>query len=323
MNRFWKNPLHFLSQEVVQFSDIYGMPSFKHEHLPSIFRRYIESDPDSEFVKESLASNGESWGFVINTFRALEGPYLDQIQAELGSSRRVFAVGPLGYNGVRGRAEIEDRSEVLRWLDRWDEEGSVLYVCFGSQKLLKKEQMEALAFGLERSGTRFVWVVKVPSMEEQIEGYGSVPDGFEDRVSGRGFVVKSWAPQEAILGHRVVGGFLSHCGWNSVLEAVVAGVVILGWPLEADMFFNARLMVEDMGMAVRVCEGGDFVPNPDELGRVISEVMSGDTPQKRRAKLMKEEAVGAVRKDGSSSKELDEFVKALQQLGVKEGSGSH
>jgi hypothetical protein len=199
----------------------------------------------------------------------------------------------------------------------------VLYVCFGSQKLLKREQMEALAFGLERSGIRFVWVVKVPTMEEQIEGYGSVPDGFEDRVSGRGFVVKGWAPQEAILGHRVVGGFLSHCGWNSVLEAVVAGVGILGWPMEADDFLNARLMVEDMGMAVRVCEGGDFVPDPDELGRVISEVMSGDSPQKRRAKLMKEEAVGAVSKDGASSKELNEFVKVLQQLGVKEGSGSH
>ncbi|KAK2429960.1 scopoletin glucosyltransferase [Trifolium repens] len=318
-NRLWKNPLLFQSQEVVQFSDIHGMPSFKRDHLPSMFRQYIESDPDSEFVKESFISNGESWGFVINTFRALEGPYLDQIQAELGS-RRVFAVGPLGYNGVRGRAEIDDRSEVLRWLDRWDEEGSVLYVCFGSQKLLKREQMEALAFGLERSGTRFVWVVKVPSMEEQKEGYGSVPDGFEDRISGRGFVVKGWAPQEAILGHRVVGGFLSHCGWNSVLEAVVAGVGILGWPMEADQFVNARLMVEDMGMAVRVCEGGDFVPDPDELGRVISEVMSGDSPQKRRAKLMKEEAVGAVSKDGSSSKELDEFVKVLQQLGVKEGS---
>ncbi|GAU32565.1 hypothetical protein TSUD_218230 [Trifolium subterraneum] len=318
MNLCWRNPLLFQSQEVVQLSDIHGMPSFKRDHLPSLFRRYIESDPESEFVKESFISNAESWGFVINTFRALEGSYLDDIQAQFGK-RRVFAVGPLGYNRVG--ADTEDRPEVLRWLDRWDEEGSVLYVCFGSQKLLKREQMEALAFGLERSGTQFVWVVKVPSTEEQIEeGYGLVPDGFEDRVSGRGFVVKGWAPQVAILGHRVVGGFLSHCGWNSVLEAVVAGVGILGWPMEADQFVNARLLVEDMGIAVRVCEGADSVPDPDELGRVISGVMSGDSPQKRRAKLMKEEAVMAVSKNGASSKELDELVNALQQLRVKEGS---
>ncbi|MCI69830.1 UDP-glycosyltransferase 89A2-like, partial [Trifolium medium] len=81
-------------------------------------------------------------------------------------------------------------------------------------------------------------------------------------------------------------------------EAVVAGVGILGWPMEADQFVNARLLVEDMGIAVRVCEGEDSVPDPDELGRVISGIMSEDSPQKRRAKLMKEEAVGAVSKDG-------------------------
>lgn len=294
------------------------MPSFPRDHLPSLFRRYIESDPESEFIKESFVSNSLSWGFVFNTFRALEGPYLDQLEAQFGN-RRVFAVGPLGYSRVK--SDQDEGSEVLRWLDRLDEEGSVLYVCFGSQKVMRKEQMEALAFGLERSGTRFVWVVKEASTAEQVEkGYALVPDGFEDRVSGRGIVVKSWAPQLAILGHRMVGGFLSHCGWNSVLEAVVAGVGILGWPMEADQYVNARLLVEDMGVAVSVCEGADSVPDPDQLGRVISAVMSGDSSQKRRAKLMKEEAVGAVSKDGVSFKELNELIQALKQLGVKEGS---
>lgn len=318
INRCWKNPLFFQSQEVVEFNEIHGTPSFKRDHLPSLFRRYVESDPESEFVKESFISNDESWGFVINTFRALEGGYLDNIQGQFGN-RRLFAVGPLGYDRVG--SDLEDGSDVLRWLDRWDEDGSVLYVCFGSQKLMRRDQMEALAFGLERSGIRFVWVVKVPSTVEQIEeGYGLLPEGFEDRVSGRGIVVKGWAPQIAILGHRVVGGFLSHCGWNSVLEAVVAGVGILGWPMEADQFVNAKLLVEDMGVAVRVCEGMDTVPDPNKLGQVISSIMSGDSPQKKRAKLMKEEALRAVSKDGVSSKELNELVHALQQLGVKERS---
>ncbi|XP_004516443.1 UDP-glycosyltransferase 89A2 [Cicer arietinum] len=318
INYCWKDPLLFQSREVTNFAEIHGMPSFPRDHLPSLFRRYIESDPESEFIKESFVSNSLSWGFVFNTFRALEGPYLDQLEAQFGN-RRVFAVGPLGYSRVK--SDQDEGSEVLRWLDRLDEEGSVLYVCFGSQKVMRKEQMEALAFGLERSGTRFVWVVKEASTAEQVEkGYALVPDGFEDRVSGRGIVVKSWAPQLAILGHRMVGGFLSHCGWNSVLEAVVAGVGILGWPMEADQYVNARLLVEDMGVAVRVCEGADSVPDPDQLGRVISAVMSGDSSQKRRAKLMKEEAVGAVSKDGVSFKELNELIQALKQLGVKEGS---
>ncbi|TKY69502.1 UDP-glycosyltransferase 89A2 [Spatholobus suberectus] len=314
-NSCWQS-LNFLQpQGVIEFPGLPGTPSFKREHLPSACLRYRESDPDSELVRESFLSNSASWGSVFNSLRALEGPYLDHIK--LGQ-RRVFAVGPLGSNRVE--SDPNKGSEVLRWLDGFEEEGSVLYVCFGSQKLLKKEQMEALALGLERSDTRFVWVVKTPSTKEQMEeGYGSVPDGFADRVSGRGLVVSGWAPQVAILGHRVVGGFLSHCGWNSVMEATVAGVAIVGWPMEADQFVNARLLVEDKGVAVRVCSGADSVPDPDELGRVVSGVMSGESPQERRAKLMREEAVRAVSEGGESSMDVDELVKALLELGVEQG----
>ncbi|CAK8537527.1 unnamed protein product [Lathyrus sativus] len=318
INCCWSNPLLLQSKEVVEFPELPGKPSFKYEHLPSLVLRYRESDPESEFVRESFISNAASWGFVLSTCKALDGRYLDYMQAQFGNNR-VYIVDPLGT--IRVDVDLDGGSDVLSWLDRLEEEGSVVYVCFGSQKLLRREQMEALAFGLEKSGTQFVWVVKEPSTVEQIEkGYGLVPEGFEEQVSGRGIVVRGWAPQKAILGHRVVGGFLSHCGWNSVLEAVVAGVGILGWPMEADQFVNAKMLVEDMGVAVRVCEGADSVPDPDELGRVISGVMSESSRLKKRAKLMKEEAIGDVGKDDISPNELHEFVEALKQLGVKEES---
>lgn len=284
-----------------------GTPSFKRDHLPSVFRRYRESDPDSALVKESFEMNAQSWGCVFNTFRGLDGSYLDHLRVEFGHPR-FFAVGPLCLN--RSDSDPDGGSEVLKWLDQWEEDGSVLYVCFGSQKVLSKEQVEALGLGLERSGARFIWVVK--------DGYGFLPDGFEDRVSGRGLVATGWVPQVEILGHRAVGGFLSHCGWNSVLEAVVAGVVILGWPMEADQFVNARLLVDDVGVAVRVSEGTDYVPDPDELGRVIAGSMVGDSLQKRRAEVLREEAVKGVGKGGRSSKELDDLVEALMKLGVGE-----
>lgn len=315
LNHCWQNPnphFHNLNQVNIEFPEIHGTPSFKKEHLPTVFLRYRESDPECEFVKESFLSNANSWGSIFNTFRALEGSYLGHIQ--LG---RVFAVGPLG--STRSESDPKEESEVLRWLDGVEEEGSVLYVCFGSQKLLKKEQMEALALGLERSQTRFVWVVKKPLREEEIEeGLGLVPEGFVERVSGRGLVVTGWVPQVEILSHRVVGGFVSHCGWNSVMEAMVSGVAIVGWPMEADQFVNARLLVEDRGVAVRVCEGADSVPDPDELGRVVKEVMSGESTQKRRAKMMREEAVRAVSEGGESLKEVNELVKVLLELGVKQ-----
>ncbi|GLU04873.1 hypothetical protein SLE2022_220010 [Rubroshorea leprosula] len=233
---------------------------------------------------------------------------------------RVFGVGPLSLTGLdssaRGNADSNPNHRVLTWLDGCPD-GSVVYVCFGSQKLLSREQMVALAAGLEKSGSRFVWVVKKGTTQQTESGYGAVPEGFEERVAGRGLVLKEWAPQVLILSHKAVGGFLSHCGWNSVLEAVVGGVMILAWPMEADQFVNARLLVEDMGVAVRVCEGTDSVPESEDLGRVIGESMRAGAEAKMKAKDLRQEAFAAVAAGGSSRRDLDRLVKELGQLKSK------
>lgn len=242
---------------------------------------------------------------------------------------RVYGVGPLSLIGFEERVVSENRNhgsgggsgsgsgsggvDVLEWLDGCPED-SVLYVCFGSQKLLSRAQMEALAFGLEKSRVRFIWVVKTGSAEQAAEGKGVVPEGFEERVGGRGLVIRGWAPQVMIMSHRAVGGFVSHCGWNSVLEAAVAGVRILAWPMEADQHVNARLLVEDMGVAVRVCEGAEGVPDGVELGNAVAKAMREEAPEKVRAKELRDAARAAVREGGSSVKDLDELVRELCKL---------
>ncbi|KAL7161121.1 hypothetical protein ACSBR2_041723 [Camellia fascicularis] len=85
--------------------------------------------------------------------------------------------------------------------------------------------------------------------------YGRIPLGFEDREIGRGLIVKDWAPQVMILRHRAIGTFLTHCGWNSVLERLVAGVPMLAWPMEGEQFLNATLLVDELKVAIRICEG--------------------------------------------------------------------
>ncbi|XP_015895252.2 UDP-glycosyltransferase 89A2 isoform X2 [Ziziphus jujuba] len=319
LDHCWRDIRTVLHQPVVEFHGLPRCQSFKHDHLPSIVRRYDESDPDMEIVQESLTSNLSSWGCIFNSFEDLESEYFDHLRTKMGL-RRVYGVGPLSLIGIpegldRAKLDENSGSNVLDWLDGCPD-GSVVYVCFGSQKLLTREQMEALASGLEQSRTRFVWVVKVGTDQEVENGYGVVPDGFDERVAGRGLVVRKWAPQVTILSHRAVGGFLSHCGWNSTLEGIVAGVMILAWPMEADQFVNARLLVEDMGMAVKVCEGGDGVPDSDELGKLIAESMTLDCPEKVKAKEMKDKAFAAVKDGGSSSKDLDELVRELHLLKV-------
>ncbi|CAO2829989.1 unnamed protein product [Amaranthus hypochondriacus] len=298
INKF-KNP------SCVYFENIPRSPFFHEKQLPSLYRKYKKDDPDWEIVIKSFADNTKSWAYVFNSFDGLEGEFLDHMKKEL-SHERVFSIGPLSsiYESKRVSVDTIAGSGVLHWLDKWQIAGCVLYVCFGSQKVLTKQQIEAVALGLEQSMTRFVWVVK-----EQDSPW--IPNGFEDRISDRGLIVKGWAPQVDILNHNAVGGFLSHCGWNSTLESITAGVMILAWPMEADQFQNAKLLVEYVQLAVGVCEGEDTVPDPNELGRVIKESMSENIPQKENVKVMKQKALEAVKEGGSSFIQLNELVKML------------
>ncbi|TYI88636.1 hypothetical protein E1A91_D04G222500v1 [Gossypium mustelinum] len=293
----------------IEFGNLPGSPAFKQEHLPSLFKLYKPSDPDLEMIKDGHVANTKSWGCFINSFEDLDAEYVQWLKTRVGHNR-VFSVGPLSLIGPdvsdRGNSGSvsEMNDQVLTWLDRCPD-GSVVYVCFGSQKLLRKEQMEALANGLEKSATRFIWVVKSGTTQQQVEGFGVVPYGFEQRTAGQGLV----------LNHKAVGGFLSHCGWNSVLEGIVSGVMILAGPMEADQFLNARLLVDNIGVGVRECEGADSVPDSDELGRAIAEFMTEGGGMKAKAKDLKEKALAAVSHGESSMKDLDRFVEELGQLG--------
>ncbi|GMI86619.1 UDP glycosyltransferase 89A2 [Hibiscus trionum] len=316
----WNNAEKVKSLDEVEFGHLPGSPIFKQEHLPSLFKCCKQSDPDSEFVKDGCIANMKSWACILNTLDALEARNIQCLRTHLGH-HRIFTVGPLSLTGLEvsgggnSGSGSDQNDQVLNWLDRCPD-GSVVYVCFGSQKLLSKEQMEALAKGLEKSGTRFIWVVKSGTIRQQEEGYGVVPDGLEERMRGQGLVIKGWAPQVLILNHKAVGGFLSHCGWNSVLEAIVGGVITLAWPMEADQYVNASLLVDDMGVGVRVSEGAHSIPDSDKLGRAIADAMTEGGGMKAEAKHLKKKALEAVSHGGSSMRDLDRFVEQLSQHGA-------
>ncbi|KZV55139.1 glucosyltransferase like family protein [Dorcoceras hygrometricum] len=313
----WEDPEAVQHGIEVKFHDLPGSPSLTWEELPTLFRRYMElevRDTNFELVKNSMMANTRSWGVVFNSFVALEGEFLDCLREKMGH-QRVYTVGPLHLLGRPNNLPVGPvvSNGVLSWLDEC-EDGSVLYVCFGSQKFLKKAQMEALASGLEKSGVKFVWAVKKVTAQQVVDGFGDIPDGFVDRVMGRGFVIKGWAPQSEILSHRAVGGFLSHCGWNSVLEAISSGVMLLCWPMEADQYLDDKLMVDYRNAAVGICKGGDTVPDPEELARKITRSMRGDVVERTRAKELREKAVEAVKDGGDSYKDLDGLVEELAKL---------
>nr|WIW42670.1 UDP-glycosyltransferase [Nicotiana tabacum] len=152
------------------------------------------------------------------------------------------------------------RNFVLNWLDEQTPE-SVLYISFGSGGALSLEQLAPLAFGLELSEHKFIWVVRPPSEVvvdyldvDKERGDGTpqyLPEGFLTRTKKFGLVIQMWSDQGGILSHPSVGGFLSHCGWNSCIESITNGVPIIAWPLYAEQRQNATMLTEELGVAVK------------------------------------------------------------------------
>ncbi|KAK4415042.1 UDP-glycosyltransferase 89B2 [Sesamum alatum] len=303
--------------EIVGFIRIPNSPFYPWWQLSPIFRSYVKGDPNSEFIRDSFLANGSSYGLVFNSFGGLEGAYLDYLKKEFGHDR-VWAIGPVlppadvGPN-ERGGSSSVSISQICSWLDTCQDH-TVVYVCFGSQAVLTNKQMKELALGLEKSGVKFILSVK-GATKGHVEGdYGSIPLGFEDRVAGRGLVIKGWAPQVLILRHRAVCAFLTHCGWNSMLESIVAGVPMLAWPMGADQFLNATLLVDQLDVAIRVCEGAETVLDSDDLVQRLAEVTSEKwTKRRARAVALGKAAADAISEGGSSFDELGDILRHLSE----------
>nr|POE71011.1 udp-glycosyltransferase 92a1 [Quercus suber] len=200
-------------------------------------------------------------------------------------------------------------------------DGTVLYISFGSQNTISASQMMELALGLEASGKPFIWVLR-PPLGFDIKGEFReewLPEGFEKRMneSKQGLLVQNWAPQLEILSNESIGAFLSHCGWNSVLESLSQGVPIIGWPMAAEQIYNSKMLVEEMGVCVELTWGVQREIERMEVMRVIDLVMNKNEGQ---GKEMKEKAdeigkrIRAATKDqeeGSSVKALDEFLRTI------------
>ncbi|PRQ27424.1 putative flavonol 7-O-beta-glucosyltransferase [Rosa chinensis] len=141
----------------------------------------------------------------------------------------------------------------MQWLNEQVIVGSVIYVSFGTQAGLLENQLNEVILGLEQAGVPFVLVVM------RLNTW-SPPNGLEEKLKGKSIVTKEWVDQHQILSHRAVGGFMSHCGWNSVIESISAGVPILAWPMFAEQCLNAKLVVEGLGAGLEIKKV------PDQLG---------------------------------------------------------
>ncbi|CAK7328053.1 unnamed protein product [Dovyalis caffra] len=274
-------------------------PSIKvtRNDFDSTFTDPEPNGPLFEFNVASITAAINSYGMIINSFYELESAFADYLNKESGN--KVWCVGPLCLvDAPRVVHEPHKKPTWIKWLDQKLEQGrSVLYVAFGSQADISPEQLKEIATGLLDSKANFLWVIRAKERE--------LGDDYEEKIGNRGIVVREWVDQREILMHRSVQGFLSHCGWNSVLESICAGVPILAWPMMADQPLNARLVVEEIkvGLRVETCDGSvrGFV-QWEGLKRMVNELMEGVMGNDARKKV----------------KECGEIAKKA----MEEGSGS-
>ncbi|XP_010034308.3 beta-D-glucosyl crocetin beta-1,6-glucosyltransferase [Eucalyptus grandis] len=271
-----------------------------HDYEQWKFDRLFENSAGGITDKDrALQCAGRSSGFILmKTFRELEGKYLDYLSSLVG--KKVIPVGPL----VQDPGIEDGNDDIIKWLDEKEECSSVFVSC-GTEYFLTVKEREEIAYGLELSNVNFIWVIRFP-IGESMELEEALPAGFLERVGDRGLVREGWAPQTKILEHPSIGGFVSHCGWSSIMESMKSGVPIIAMPMQLDQPLNARI-VEEVGVGLEVKRNKSGELEREEIAKVIKDVVvekDGESVRKR-AKEMSD-SIG-----NEGGRELDEVVNAL------------
>ncbi|KAI3678151.1 hypothetical protein L6452_37432 [Arctium lappa] len=300
---------------------------FSISQLHQYLRAADGEDEWSRFFQPQISMSLQSNGWLCNTVEEIEVFGLEVLRNYI--KLPVWCIGPLlptkmlkgntGLVGPRsGKQPGIPPEKCIEWLDSHPPR-SVLYISFGSQNTITETQMMELAKGLEKSKKPFIWVIR-PPIGFDLKGEFRpewLPLGFEDRIGKQGLVVHKWAPQLEILCHVSTGAFLSHCGWNSVLESLSQGVPLIGWPLAAEQGYNAKMLVEEMGVCVVLTSGIHSRIEKEEVRRVIEVVLDGTEDGKgeamrKKASELRELIRASVEiKKGSSYKAMSDFVSTI------------
>lgn len=305
--------------EIVSDSDYFVLPGLSDRIEVTKAQAAAWGRPDhketADWFEGLREAEEDADGIVVNSFRELEPKYVEQLAK--AKDKKVWCIGPVSLCNKsfldiaeRGSKAEFNEHDCLKWLDS-KEPGSVICVCLGSLTRVCVEQNIELGLGLESSNVPFIWCVRHTT--EELERWFS-EEGFEERVKDRGLIVHGWAPQVLILSHPAVGGFLTHCGWNSTLEGISGGLPMVTWPHFADQFLNERFIVDVLKIGVRI---GMEVPV-----RVGEEEIFGVQVKKEDMKTALEGLMDKGEKGKARRKRASELGK-MSKRAMEEGGSSY
>ncbi|EXB75356.1 UDP-glycosyltransferase 85A2 [Morus notabilis] len=263
-----------------------GMKDIRLKDIPTFIRTTDPNDIMVNFVITEAERAQKASAIILNTFYDLERDAVNAMSSiskppvyTLGSLQLLLNQFPITEHlkSLESNLWKEDH-KCLEWLDS-KEPNSVVYVNFGSITVMTSEQLVEFAWGLANSKKEFLWVLR----PDLVAGESAVlPPEFSEETSERGFLT-SWCPQEKVLGHPAVGGFLTHCGWNSTIESICSGVPMLCWPFFAEQQTNCWYSCGEWGIGMEI----DGDAKREEIERIVRELMDGEKGREMKRRVEK------------------------------------
>ncbi|KVH93327.1 limonoid UDP-glucosyltransferase-like [Cynara cardunculus var. scolymus] len=293
-----------------------NMPLLKSDEIPSFLHPFTQYS----FLRRALLAQfknlSKTFCVYMETFQELE----DDLIKYMSQVCRIREVGPLFKNPVLETSsnisgDLIKADDCLGWLDSKDP-SSVVYISFGSVVSLNQEQVTEMAYGVLNSGVSFLWVMRKGESFNGVKS-GRLPEGFLEAAGDRGMVVH-WSPQAQVLSHPAVSCFVTHCGWNSTMEALSSGVPVVGFPQLGDQVTNAKYLAEEWKVGIRLCRGEseNRVIGRKEVEECLREATCSvkAVKMKENALKWKKAAEEAVADGGTSDRNLREFVDDVRRL---------
>ncbi|KAL1552596.1 mogroside IE synthase-like [Salvia divinorum] len=290
-----------------------GLPPLGVADLPSFVVDPEKRPGMLELLVGQFEGVEDSHFVFVNSVYELE----EEANEWMKKSMSVKTIGPaipsiyldkrLQHDTNYGLSMFKPDDTCMKWLQQRPPK-SVIYVSFGSIAKLEEREMEELATALKLTGRHFLWVVRSSEASK-------LPANFAGGASGGKGLVVPWCSQLEVLAHDAVGCFVTHCGWNSTLEALSLGVPMVGVPWWSDQSTNAKFVADVWKVGVRACPDEEGVVGREELARCVECVMEGEE-MRENARKWKELAKGAADEGGSSDRNIHEFVSTLMG-GVK------
>ncbi|KAL2236743.1 UNVERIFIED_CONTAM: 7-deoxyloganetin glucosyltransferase [Sesamum indicum] len=266
-----------------------GLENFLFKHILTFIQTTDPNNVVLSYVKEEIEAISKASAVILHTFDALECRLLDVLSLMLPP---IYTIGPL--------------QPLVDQISTKTMQNSVIYVNFGSFEVYTPSEIQELALGLAESKNNFLWILR----PDLVKGNsGILPPGFTAETKDRGLIV-SWCQQEKVLSHPSVGGFLTHCGWNSIIEGITAGVPFLCLPWSTDQPANCKSICSEWGIGLEISK--NF--KKDEVGMLVKELLGREKGRKMKKRAMdwKEQAATATACPyGSCFQNLERLVKEV------------